>query len=54
MQYKTSLLVWLVPATDFFRDQILCCKCVLLIIMYLTSNKFNITHPRDNIRKREK
>ena len=55
-RYKTSMLIWLVSATAFFRDQIFFCKFflrykyVLLIILHLTSNKFSITEPREKVR----
>ena len=48
--YKTSMLVKLVSANDFFRDHFLCYKHVSFIILCLTSNKSSITHPRDNVR----
>ena len=45
--HKISLLVRLVSATAFIS--LLCYKCVLSRVIYLTSNEFSITYPCDKV-----
>ena len=46
----TSMLLWLVSTTAFFRNHFFILQTyVLLTVLYLTSNKLSITHPRDKV-----